>query len=177
MAEEQKAEEEGEKKSSTLIKNLIMLCGAILVPAIIAVGVFNFVLKPKLGGEEEVDKGPVVTNAFPETMGNVTFDKQQISVQTDDPDVVAPLLITKITLSCQDDATITMVGLHKDHFAAMILKLHQGRTRTELNDPLVQNSIREQIKQQANNLLGRLSPEMELKVLEALHVEFMIVDL
>ncbi|MCF6283839.1 MAG: hypothetical protein L3K26_01420, partial [Candidatus Hydrogenedentes bacterium] len=111
------------------------------------------------------------------TMGSVKFEEQQISVQTDDPDVVAPLLIEKITLVCQDEATIAMVGLHKDHFAAMILKLHQGRTRTELSDPLVKNSILEQIKQQANNLLGRLSPEMELKVLEALHVKFMIVDL
>ena len=126
-----------------------------------------------------VEKPPMVTDPFPETMAEVTFDEQQVTVQTDDPEVVPPLLIEQVTLICQDEATSAMVMLRKSLFAAKILKLHQGRTRAELNDPLVQNSIREQIKQQANILLGRLNsnPEVELKVLEALHLKFMVVDL
>lgn len=176
MAEEQNAEQE-EKKSSTLVKNLIIFGVAIAVPAIIAVGIFQFVLKPSFGNDDEADKAPDVKDPLPMSMTEVVFADIQVSVRTEDPDMVAPLLIAGVTLWCRDEAASSVVDGRKNKFAAMILKLHQGRTRSELNDPLVQNSIREQIKQQANILLRRLNPEAELEVLSAEHLKYTVVDL
>lgn len=177
MAEDQKEEKAAEKSSSPLVKNLIMFGGAIAVPAIIAIIVFNVFLKPKIGLEEIEEKPPEVTDPFPITMVEVIFDEQQISVQADDPEMVAPLLIAQVLLLCRDGATATLVEERKSLFAAMILRYHRGRTRTELNDSLVENSILEQIKQQANILLRKLNPEADLLVLDAQHLKFTMVDL
>ena len=73
--------------------------------------------------------------------------------------------------------TAAVVDSRKSLFAAMILKMHQGRTRAELNDSLVRNSILQQIKQQSNILLKRINPEADLMVLDALHLKFTMVDL
>ena len=177
MAEEQNTEQEEKKPSSPLVKNGILFGLAMVVPMLIALAIFNFVIMPKVGDGAEEEDGPDIVDPFVATMTEVTFTEQQVSVRTEDPDMVAPLLIFQITLMCQDGATATLVETRKSLFTAMILQYHQGRTRSELNDPLVRNSILEQIKQQANVLLRRLQPEAELMVLEALHVKYTIVDL
>jgi hypothetical protein len=42
---------------------------------------------------------------------------------------------------------------------------------------MVQNSILEQIKQQSNILLKKMDPMVEMTVLRAMHLKYMIVDL
>ena len=177
MAEEQNPENGAGKRSSSLIKNLVLFGSAILVPAIVGLLIFNFLLAPKISDDETVSKPPDVTDPFPMTMVEVTFDEQQISVQTEDPEMVAPLLIAQVLLLCRDQATADVVTARKSIFAAMILRYHRGRTRSELNDSLVESSILEQIKQQSNILLRRLNPELDLQVLDAQHLKYTMVDL
>lgn len=177
MAEDPNVEQEAEEKSSPLVKNIVIFGIVLLVPMILAVLVFNVFIKSRISDEEKAQATPEVVDPFPPTMVEVIFDEQQVSVRTEDPDMVAPLLLTQVTLMCRDPATAELVGARKSIFAAMILEFHQGRTRSELNDSLVKNSILEQIKQQANILLRRLSPEEDLMVLDALHLKYTIVDL
>ncbi len=177
MAEEQNAEQEEVKKSSPLIKYGIILGLIVIVPMVLAFVVYSYFLKPALEPEEPEQSGPAVVDPFPATMTEIIFDEQQISVQTEDPEMVAPLLIVQVTLICRDPETAALVELRKSLFSAMILRMHRGRTRTELNDTLVENSILEQIKQQSNILLKRLNPEADLMVLDALHLKYTIVDL
>jgi hypothetical protein len=177
MAEEQVEEKAEGEESSPLIKNVIMLGLAVVVPALIAVVLFKWVIQPKFGTPEDVDMPPAVTDPFPEGMVDIEFTNLQITVRTEDPEMVAPMLIAEVALWCRDGATQIAVDGKKNLFQSMILKLHQGRTRSELNDPLIQNSILEQIKQQANILLRRLDAEMEYEVLSAAHLKYTIVDL
>lgn len=177
MAEDQKADNAGEKQRSPLLKHLLLLAGALLVPAITGLLIFNMAIKPKLAKEPMVEAPVDDIPAFPPTMTPVDFDEMHISVQSEDPDLVAPLLIMQVTLSCADGPTSAKVLEKKQYFAAEILSLHQGRTRAELNDPLVQNSILEQIRQRSNILLKQLSPEMELTVLKAMYLKFAIMDI
>lgn len=168
---------EGTPKKSSFIMTALLLVGALLVPAIVALVIAKMWVLPRLTGEEVVEAAPVVDDDFPATMTLVEFPKINVSVASDDPDMVPPLLSVQVTLSCVDDITAAKVEEKKAYFAAEILRLHQGRTRAELNDPLVQSSILEQIKQQSNILLKRMAPDMDLKVLRAMHTDFMIVDL
>lgn len=177
MAEEQNAEQEEEKKPSPLIKYGVLLGIVVVVPVALAFAAFSLFLKPALDPEDPVDPGPDVIDPFPATMVEIIFDEQQISVQTEDPEMVAPLLLVQVMLTCRDAETAALVDLRKSLFSAMILRMHRGRTRTELNDTLVENSILEQIKQQSNILLKRLDPEADLMVLDALHLKYTIVDL
>jgi hypothetical protein len=100
-----------------------------------------------------------------------------VSVQSDDPDVVPPLLVVKVAFSCATPEAAAKVTEKKSYFEAEILKYHQGRTRSELNDPMVQNSILEQIKQQSNILLKKMDPLVEMTVLRVMHLKYMTVDL
>lgn len=169
---------EGSKKKSSLVINLVLLVVALVVPAVIGLVVAMKFLVPAMSGEtEEAEPVAEVDDAFPMTMKEVLFDETQVSVGSDDPDMVPPLLIVRVAFSCADEATAAKVEEKKPYFASEILKYHQGRTRAELNDPMVQSSILEQIKQQSNILLKRMDPLIEMKVLRVMHVKFMIVDI
>lgn len=167
-----------DKKKSSFIMNAVLFSAALLVPAIIGLVVFKMWLLPTLSGpaveEEPVE---VVDDAFPIGMTDVVFDEIQVSVQSDDPDVVPPLLMVKVAFSCATPETAAKVTEKKSYFEAEILKYHQGRTRAELNDPMVQNSILEQIKQQANILLKKMDPMVEMKVLRVMHLKYIPIDL
>jgi len=177
MAEDQKNEEAGERKSSPLFKHLALLAVAVIVPAVLGFVAFKFLVAPKLEKEMKVEAPVDDFPPFPATMTPVDFDDMNISVLTEDPDMVAPLLVLKVSLSCADGATAAKIEEKKQYFAAEILALHQGRTRKELNDPLVKNSILEQIRQRSNILLKQLSPDMELTVLKAMYLKFNVLDI
>lgn len=168
---------EGKKKSS-FIMNAVLFSAALLVPAIIGLVVFKMWLLPTLSGpppEEMVVE--VVDGAFPIGMTDVVFEEIQVSVQSDDPDVVPPLLLVKVAFSCATPEAAAKVTEKKSYFEAEILKYHQGRTRAELNDPMVQNSILEQIKQQSNILLKKMDPLVEMTVLRVMHLKYIPIDL
>lgn len=168
-----------EPKRSTLVRTLIMLGVAALLPAIAGIVTYNWVIRPKLAPKPPAaaERMPDEIAPYPEQMTTVVFDDVHVSVHMEDPDVVSPLLILRVALSCTDPVTAGKVQEKKEYFAAEILSLHQGRTRAELNDPLVQKSILEQIKQRSNILLKRLAPGMDLSVLDAMYLKFAMMDI
>ena len=163
--------------TSPFIKYTLVLLGVILVSASVGLAVYKFLVKPMFNTPQIAAAPEDEIPPFPAGMATVDFDDMYITVQTEDPDLVSPLLVTQVALSCVDQATVDVVMAKKQYFAAEILNLHQGRTRAELNDALVRNSILEQIKQRANYLLKRLAPNQDLTILNAMHLKFAIMDL
>ena len=176
MADEEREEGEAQGGSSKLVSSLITAGLLVLVPAVLALATYNFVLRP-LFSEEAAEPPKETVEAIPDTVVSYDFPEAQVSVVEEDPDVTAPLLIYQVSFSCLDEQTRLVIEERKSYFTAAVLKLHSGRTRAELNDPYVRDTILKQARQEANALLQRFDPGGDLTILEAMHVKFAVVDL
>ncbi|MBI2431658.1 MAG: hypothetical protein HYV26_02175 [Candidatus Hydrogenedentes bacterium] len=172
MAEEKKAPEAGK---SSFVGTLVVIALMIVIPAVLAVAVYTFVLKPMLAEPEETTEE--ASNLLPETLVNVEFGAEQVTVVTDDPGQAAPILTYQVTFACKNEETAAVVEKNLAWFQAKLLELHSNRTRKELNDPFVKANILRQAKQEANALLHRLNPDPELEILEVMHLKFTVYDL
>jgi len=179
MAEEQEA---AAPKRSSLAGYLIMGTLVLVVPLVLAVLVFQFVLTPILSPEAEdahaaEDHHAVPDDAYPEGAMPVEFPDTQAAVLSDDPELAAPVLLYKVAMVAMDEHTQHVVTEKQVFFVAMLDKLHRNRTRSELNDPQVQESILRQAKLEANNLLKKLDPTAHDGVLDVMYVKFGLIDI
>lgn len=191
MAEEQEATP---ARRSPLVGYLTMGAMVVIVPLVLALVVFQFVVKPMLAPAAEAEHAEEHAeeeheDAIPETATPIEFPETQASVLSDDPDLAAPVLIYKVAMIVDTPETAALIsgGGGGEHggggaskqvfFTAMLDKLHRNRTRSELSDPQVQETILKQARQEANNLLKRLAPEHEHKVLDVMYVKFGLIDL
>ena len=179
MAEE--AKEEGpEPKSGGALGKIILVLGVVLVAAIGGLATYLFILKPMLEEAAEVvasergpDEDPIpiapVMIEFPQTPVNVIRDGQS----------PAATLLFGVTLECENEATAALVRLHQARFVDMINKLHDSRTRSELDDVLlIKESIQRQALQKSNGILMRLQekPADILRITSVLHHTFVVQD-
>ncbi len=182
MADEKVPEQQGQKSGgSSVIKIVILGSVSVILPAICAVLVYLFVLRPMLAQQNgsgnsqtataEVDEG------IPPTAVVVKFDEAQATVVTPKNESPAPLFIYQVAMSCSDAKVASVIEGKKEYFTAMINKIHRNKTRAELNDPAVQEALLRQTKEEANLLLKKLSPGMSGKVLEVMYLKYTIVDL
>jgi len=176
MADEQKDLQNADqgKKSSPLLMNLIIMAVVILVPAILGLVTFMFVLRPALnqGGEEE-EVSTEVVDTIPATVVVIDFEEAQASVNVG-PDVTPPILIYKVAMACANQETSDMITARMSYFTSMIGKLHRNRTEAELSDPIIQESILKQARQEANRLLKKFAPDGSMEVIQAMHVKYAI---
>jgi len=181
MADEKAPEQQGQKKSSSLVKLLLIGGASVLIPAISAIVVFMFVLRPMLltdNTEGKTSSASVDTSdTIPATAVIVKFDETQATVITQKSDTPAPLLIYQVAMSCSGPEVSAVVEGKKEYFTALINKIHRNRTRTELNDPGVQEALLRQTKNEANQLLNKLSPGIKGSILEVMYLKYTIVDL
>jgi flagellar basal body-associated protein FliL len=176
------------KGSSKMVGTIITLAVVIIVPAVLALAAWFYVVRPMVSGpapsetapkEEEVKKEESLALAVAHD-----FKEAQVSVAVEDPQASAPLLIFQVSFVCNSAETAELVKTKESLFVAMLLKLHSNRTRSELNDPYVCETILRQAKQEANALLKRVKPAEEEKseapepeVLEVMHIKFAIIEL
>jgi len=180
MADEKAPEQQAERKASSSLIKLLLIGGAsILVPAISAIVVFLFVLKPMLVDNSDTTSATVVdtSDTIPDTAVIVKFDETQATVITPKSDAPSPLLIYQLAMSCSGPDVSAVIENKKEYFTALINKIHRNRTRTELNDPGVQEALLRQVKNEANQLLNKLSPGIKGSILEAMYLKYTIVDL
>lgn len=176
MADEKTtAEEEGKKKSS-LVPTLIIGLVVVVVPCVLAIILWMAVLKP-LTSDETEPKVEMPTDLIPATHVMTTFDSVNVPILPDDPETAAPLLQYQIAFACSDLETQTLIDAHKEWFVAKISEMHQNKTRSELNDPYVKNTLKKQIRQEANTLIKRLSPDAQGEVIEVLYLNYGIMDI
>jgi hypothetical protein len=179
MAEEQEA---AGGKRSPLVNYLIMGALAVVVPSVLAVLVFQFVLKPMLSPSEEAahaeeDHHAEVADAYPVGASPVELPETQAAVLSDDPELAAPVLIYKVAMVAADEHSMHILTEKQVFFIAMLDKLHRNRTRSELNDPQTQEAILKQAKQEANLLLKKLDPTVHDGVLDVMYVKFGLIDI
>jgi hypothetical protein len=198
MAEEQEATPPGR---SPLVGYLMMGAMVFVVPLVLAFVVFTFVVKPMISptGQSEThaeESHDHLDGAYPPTAMAIEFPETQSSVLSDDPELAAPVLIYRIAMVVDSPETAAIItgaggdghgggdahgGSKQVFFTAMLDKLHRNRTRSELSDPQVQETILKQARQEANNLLRKFSlgdkKAAHHEVLEVMYVKFGLIDI
>jgi flagellar basal body-associated protein FliL len=84
-----------------------------------------------------------------------------------------------VSMVCSNEECKVLLEKNKQIFAAMLGELHRFRTKSELNDPVVQKNILKQALQESNSLVKRLQekPNEEIRILQVLHVKYAVFDL
>jgi flagellar basal body-associated protein FliL len=164
-------------RSSPLIRNIVTFGLMILVPAILALATYRFVLMPILADAPVLPAEGDIFEPIPASAVSVDFDEDQATVLLDDPDAASPLLLYQVTMIVDNDATRLLIEQRRSWFQAMLSKLHRNRTRSELTNPNIQENLLEQARQEANILLRKIDPKTERRVLEVMYLSFRIIDL
>ncbi len=178
MAPEEQLEQQAAPAKSSMMRMGIIAGIVILVPAILALALFNFVFRPYLAGDEAAaqPKRPA-QESHPASAVAYEFPEAQATVVAQDFDTAAPLLIYQVALICDGPRTLGVIEQRNTWFNAMVGKLHRNRTRAELNDPYVQETILRQVRDEANSLLEKFAPRGDHHVIEAMYLKFAIFDL
>ena len=176
MADAQDAEPKDKKASNAMVGTAVRLGLIILVPAVLALLLFFFLVKPMLAPTDLSAPADQV-DTIPATAVTITFDETQATVLTDNAAGPAPLLVYQVAMACSDSPTMATIEGKKAWFTSMVNRLHRNRSRAELNDPTVQEAILRQARQEANQLLKRLAPGASGEVIEVMHLKYTIVDL
>lgn len=177
MADEEIQEQTEEKPSGGGIGKIILVLVVALVAAIGGLATYLFVLKPMLEASalvaEAVEEDPIplapVYIEFPQTPVNVIRDGE----------APAATLLFGVTLECENEVTSQLVTRYQALFVDMINKLHDSRTRAELDDVLlIKESIQRQLMQKTNDLLKRLQGESadNIRITSVLHHTFVVQD-
>lgn len=174
MGEEPQAAEAAKKGSG--LNKIIIYAGVALVFAIAGLLVFLFVLKPMLegGGADE----PAEDDKIPATVVEFQFDETFASVEMPEG-MAAATLLYQITFACANDRTSALIDRNRSRFINMLGELHRNRTREEWRDPLVQEGIRKQALEKANEILRRLQAEVDpdIRVTDVFYDQFYISEL
>ncbi len=194
---EPKAEQQAPAKAKTNLMPILIGLSSVLVAVIIAVVVFNFVLRPRLA-DSTAPEAPKHESEIPAAAVTVPFDEAFTTVIMQSPDMPASTLLYKVSLECSNAAAAAKVKANMPRFIAIIRKFHSYRTRQELDDPLVEQSIAKQIQQEANKILKELpmpaasgggghgesaAPEIseeeikESRISEVFHEKFFVQDM
>lgn len=165
---------------------LVMMAGVILVAAIGGLATYLFILAPVLKdpaaehGEAHADEHGEhgEEEHIPHHAVNVELPTVVVNVMREG-DGPAPLLQFGVTLEVSNHDTELMVEKYKGRFVDIINKLHDSRTRKELDDTLlIKESIQRQALQKCNELLKKVQekPSDENKVTAVLHHTFVVQD-
>ena len=184
MANDEQAdieEEEGQQEEKSggkggLIRLLAVLISVVLIGATTSLVVWKVVLQPRLADAESV-----VETAAPTILADpfmVAFDPTLATVIMPSDDFLASTLMYAIELECSGQIAMDLVTKHKARFIDMIRKLHQGRTREELNNPMTDDNIQKQMVQESNAILSAILVENEAdsRVTSAFHTQWYIKD-
>ncbi len=172
---EQDAPEEAEEaKGGNPLFFIIVVVLVLLIAGVAGFLVFRMFLAPKLVVEEdtgEVDGGAMQLD-IPENPQPMTLDTHFVNVMRDAGEP-ASTLVFQVTIECANLETFALVDMHKSRFEDMITKLHDSRTRDELDDVLqLKNSIQRQAVQKSNDLIKRLQlgePNPEIRITAVFH--------
>ncbi|MCH7910358.1 MAG: hypothetical protein IIB38_12160 [Candidatus Hydrogenedentes bacterium] len=150
---------------------------AVLLAVLAGLLTFRFVLAPMLE-PPEMAAMEEVEDPIPLAPVMLMFDTSFVNVIREG-DFPASTLVFGVTLECMNQETANLIEYHKPRFIDMIIKLHDSRTRVELDDSLtLKNSIQRQAVQKCNDLLRRLqaSPNPDIKVTAVFHHSFTVQD-
>lgn len=163
------------KRSSSIVRLLIMVVGAVLAAAIVALLLYKFVLAPMLSGQAEKKPEP----EFPATAVWVDFDQASTTaVMPPGSNLPASLLMYTVSLCCSNQITADLVNNNKAWFVDELRELHSHHTREQLDDPMLLKNIQKQALLRCNEILDQLQggKNPANRVLKVTHKDFLVVD-
>lgn len=182
MAEEEKEQQpEPQPEPGKGIGGLIRMGIVAFVVLGAAVGgfvTFKFVLAPMLAEEDGATEAEPKTT-IPLNPVIIAFDDSFVNVMRED-DAPASTLVYGVTLECNNQITADVVDAYRPRFIDMIGKLHDSRTRAELDDVLsLKESIQRQALQKCNAMLKSMqeTPDPEIRITAVFHHTFAVQDL
>jgi flagellar basal body-associated protein FliL len=175
MGEPKQAEAQPAAPASkgSIVRTLGIVAGLVLTAGIMGVVVWHFVVKPRLTAEVEPPPPPATLQVA------VPFDETAVTLIMPQPEMLASLLSYKLTIDCSNQETADLVIKYKPRFVDLIRKSHSYKTRAEMDDPLVEESIRRQIMQSGNALIeeieGKENPDN--RIVAVYHEKFVVQDM
>ena len=172
-----------QKKKSMLVP--VLFAVALILPAVAGLAVFRLVILPRVAADAgpSEEQAPIMeeTTEYTPEMQILELPESQATVTPPNFDAASPLLMYQVALICANAQTVSVIESYKPMFIALVAKLHRNRTRAELSDPFVQETILKQVREEANALLqklvGRDNNKAPIRVIEAVYVKFTIVDM
>lgn len=180
MAEEvdegQEPQEPVAKKGGGIAKIAVPVL-IVIVAGVGGFATFRFVIAPMLATSDEVHIDEPASE-LPVTPTMVVLESSFVNVIREG-DLPASTLLFGVTLECNNQATADLINAYLPRIIDMINKLHDSRTRAELDDVLVlKESIQRQALQKCNDVLKRLQPKPDpaIKVTAVFHHSFAVQD-
>lgn len=177
--EEEEQEEESPQKKGRGVIQLIVVGAVIALAAIGGLATYMFVIAPMLGEDEASEEtASVLDDKIPVLPVTIVLEQTPVNVVREGAGP-ASMLLFGVTLECNDQETANLVQLHRARFVDIIGKLHDSRTRDELDDVLlIKESIQRQALQKCNDLLERLQeePAENIRITAVLHHTFVVQD-
>lgn len=167
---------EAEGGGSGIVSTLIVVAIVLAVAGGAGLLVYRFAIAPRLAEDPAAPEAPA-EDPIPLMPVNVEFPQKFVNIMREGNEP-ASTLVFQVTLECNNQPTADLINMHKIRFEDMIIKLHDSRTRDELDDVLaLKTSIQRQARQKANDLLQRLgAPPEEMQVTDVFHNLFMVQD-
>jgi len=159
------------------LSRVLILMAVVLVAAIAGISTYLFVLSPLLDEAEPVEQA-ALTDAIPQNPVMIDFPQTAVNVIRDGQGPASTLLFG-VTLECKNPETAVLVDTHRARFVDIINKLHDSRTRSELDDTLlIKESIQRQALQKCNALLDRLheTDDQNIRITAVLHHTLVVQD-
>jgi flagellar basal body-associated protein FliL len=166
-------QQDGPKRKRSIVRVLGVVLGIVMTFAIIGLLVFRLVVQPRLNVEPVEQTATTNLNTVP-----FPFEDAFVTVIMPSENMLASTLLYEVTFDCSDQETFNLVTKYKSRFVAMLRKLHSYKTRAELDDPLVEESIRKQILQESNALIMEIlgGEDPEKRIVAVYHEKFYIKD-
>lgn len=179
MAEEVEAPQEAPPASSGGgVGKILAVAGILLVAAIAGLTTYLFVIAPRLEDSEKVAEEEEQVEYIPATPFTIEFPQTAVNVIRDG-EAPASTLLFGVTLECENQATQSLIEQHRARFLDTINKLHDSRTRSELDDVLlIKESIQRQALQKSNDILQRVQadPDETIRITAVFHHTFVVQD-
>lgn len=181
MSDEAKTEEENveEKAGGNPLIPIVIAAVVLLIAAGGGFGVYRLVLAPRLAVDDPGGDDPTLPDdTIPPNPVSLQFDQKFVNLVRDD-DSPAAILVFQVTLECANQVTFDTIVKHRIRFEDMLIKLHDSRTRAELDDTLaLKTSIQRQARQKANDLLRRVQakPDPENQITGVFHNLFAVQE-
>jgi flagellar basal body-associated protein FliL len=154
----------------------------VLLAAIGGLSTYLFALKPMLGSPDSATLAKSTPKSLPPDIASnptaVVFEASPVYAVREGKQPASTLLFG-MTFECNNAETAALVEKYKHRFQDMLMKLHDSRTRSELDDAvLLKESIQRQALQKANDMLQRLQvdPNPEIRITNVSYHMFMVSD-
>ncbi len=165
------------KKSSSLVRLLIMIGSAGLAAAIVALLLYKMVLAPMLSDKPK-EPDPALSE-FPPTAVWIDFDSASTTaVMPPGSNLPASLVMYAVSFYCSNQATADLITNNKAWFVDELRELHSHHTREQLDDPMLLKNIQKQALLRCSEILDQIQggKNPENRILKVTHKEFLAVD-